>query len=961
MKPEIKLNEGFPSFRIILIEAAEIYFTQYINDEKLTIKNPKDEFDKHFCDLMTMSLDLIHLIKQGKLKYKMIDEEYYTYDFINVSFKKHLKITTAQKNSFTHVSKIRRELYLNGFTINDHKYVRYKRSAGAAKDGSCLFIRSDLFAGMNRWSKTGLDEIKDQKCYKSLTTYEAYKALSLSSIINTISLNPDHILFVKDFEHILKDQDVVQVTYDKKEKSLVAKRTITDVTNNLFDGEGLLDVSVFKQCGLSHKGMMLLRNRFFKCCAFNTNLQAWFKKNNIISTKQLFGYTAAKSVKDIKLVVSESCLKYLKMCDDGFNETNIKRWCNEIKDEHSESLFGIVKTDKRTRFFDGDMVETTYQLLNTLQLKKRKDLNLLAAPYIDYIKKIRNIKDAPEYVKLFLKGELPLEEDYDDDSEYVEKDIDLQDYSSYSFRNKVCYDLIDINKDAIKTKVFKQQIFRNIINSFRLKLYDGRILVDGTYATLFGNPMEYLKYITIKDDKQMFNKDNISSSLKEGEIYCKFFNKNKLSGEEVELVGSRAPHMTMGNILYAKNKRVEDIDRWFNLSDNIVVVDAINNNIQQRLNGADYDSDSMLLTNNKLLVSKAKENYDKFPVPVVGFTHEDKPYQTNLDEDKKHNLYLNLHKVDYSIANNKTGIIVNLSQQLNSHLWDKLNRNSRFNYQELYNEIAILAVLAGAEIDSAKRSFPFKTSVELKKAKQYIVDHGYEKEPVFFFYVASKEEGGRKPEADEIVRHMRGINDNDFLRTTMDYLWDYAESKVKAPHIENVELFSLIRDEINTKGLSKKDYEHINKAFASLVDFTNEITNKNRNGKNKKKKKPKTKVMFFPVKNNSYEFNKKDFNARVRKCYRQIVKGINDKQKARKLIKMIEKDTKTPHSYLYVLLYIIAINEKQLDYSLKDLFKYDGGIRGLVRTNNVHAKFVLFDHYYYEYDYANILISTVFQ
>ena len=35
-------------------------------------------------------------------------------------------------------------------------------------------------------------------------------------------------------------------------------------------------MSEFERAGYADKGMMLLRNRFFKVCAFNTNLQKWF-------------------------------------------------------------------------------------------------------------------------------------------------------------------------------------------------------------------------------------------------------------------------------------------------------------------------------------------------------------------------------------------------------------------------------------------------------------------------------------------------------------------------------------------------------------------------------------------------------------------------------------------------------------------------------------------------------------
>lgn len=924
---------NIPALRIVLIQASEIYYANHYTHEKIEIKNNNGFFDGHFEDLMPLNLDLIYLLQNQKLSFKQLGKEQYTFDFINVSFKYPLRLDGDNKQVFKGESKktisldtIRKELYTDGFVVNGKEYVRYKRSAGSAKGGSCLFIRKDLYPLMNKWSMTGLDE-NEVLSFTSLTSYEAYRALSLSSLISAFKLNPYNILFVKDFDnYLLKDQDVINVTYEND--SLVARHQNIDVKNNLFDGEGLLDSSIFKRLGKKDKGMMLLRNRFFKCCAFNTNLQEWFKENNIETIDQLNGITFAKKVSDIKLVVSESCLKYVKMCIGGFNRANIKKWCDSISDENEESIFGVVKTDKSTRFFNGDMVETTYQLLNTLQLSET-DVRKLLLPYIDYINKIRNIKDTPEYAMLYLQGEVnEYEEEYEDDSEDQLTDS-LFHYSSYSFKNKVCLDLMKINKDFIKTNVFKNHIFKSVISSFRLKLYGGRILIDGNYATLFGNPLEFLKYIVKK-----FDYDNISSSLRENEIYCPFFK----DGEE--LVGSRAPHMTMGNILYAKNKRLYEVDKWFNLTRNIVVVDAINNNIQQRLNGADYDSDSMLLTNNDIIVKAAKENYFKFPVPCVGFGHNEKKME-NLSSKKKENYSLNAWKIDCSIANNNVGKIVNLSQLLNSHLWDKYD--NRFDYEQLYNNIAILSVLAGAEIDSSKRTFDFDTLSEFYKIRNFAKENGYNDRPAFFFYIASGKK--QKPKIGEIETYVRDLDDKtSYFKTTMDYLWKFANGEIDYPKTETIPLFDLIREDIPSNNLTGTNYQQIVKALAELKAVKEEINKEN----------------FANKDSSSYELEKREFDNRINECYQKIKTAINNTSKAKKFIKEIEKET-TPYSLLYLFLYTISIKHEELGYDYKDLFNLDGGIQRLKMVNDKSAPFSLFEKYYYQRDLVDNLISKILQ
>lgn len=940
-KDNIIKNGVLPAIRIIIIEAAELCYWEIYQKGDFAIKNQDHFFDKHFADLMPPNLDLLYLYENKKLKLKQLGGEYYSFDIVNIVFKYPLMVDKDNNRVFKKEEaddsktitqeKLRELLYLSGFVLNGKKYVRYKRSAGSAKSGSCLFIKDELFATMNKWSLTGLNE-SEVLASTSLTSYEAYRALSLSSLIAAFKLKPHNILFVKDFKYKIMKEEVVKIYCDNN-KHLVPSREESEVENNLFDGEGLLNSTVFRLNNMYGKGMMLLRNRFFKCCAFNTKLQLWFEKNNITSVDQLNGITFAKNIKDIQLVVSESCLKYLKMSKNGFTRENIKKWCDEISDENGDSLFGVVKTDKPSRFFGGDMVETTYQLLNTLELSPT-NINRLIAPYMDYINKIRDIDKTPEFVRQYLLNEVGDDEKiYIDDSEDQPDNEELFNYSAYSFKSKVCFDLIKTSKNIIYTTLFKKHLFENIISSFRLKIYGGRVLVDGTYATLFGNPLEFLKYITLKDNKPMFSEENISSCLKKDEIYCTFFPDGQ------QLVGSRAPHMLSGNILCAKNKRVREIDTWFNLSRYIVVVDAINNNIQQRLNGMDYDSDSVLLTSNKYIIEAALKNYNLFPVPVVAFDHNDTIIE-KLDKKYKTNLLLNLVKIDCKISDNNTGQIVNLSQQLNSHLWDKIKKNNS-KTKELYNQIAVLAVLAGAEIDSSKRTFDFDTLTELKRIKKFARDNNYSTAPAFFYFINAKK-GKRRPKINQIENHISGLQPSDYLKTTMDKLWIQGRVLFEVKRVKTIQFLDLIRKDITSKSLSGPSYEQIKQAIVDLKNTKDTIL----------KEKQARRL------SDSYDLEKRKFQAEINSCFPKIKTAINTLQKVKYLIKQIEDDKKANYSVLYILLYIISLNEKSLDYSLIDLFPVDGGIPALIPTKK-KTKYVLFDKYYYERDVVDNLIAAV--
>ena len=99
---------------------------------------------------------------------------------------------------------------------------------------------------------------------------------------------------------------------------------------------------------------ILLRNRFFKTCVFNTRLQKWFADNGITQIRQLAGYTTARNVSDIKLVITESSLKYLKFIPKGMSyKDGFKLWLDNLYEGKDTSTFGVVKTDKPPSFMDG--------------------------------------------------------------------------------------------------------------------------------------------------------------------------------------------------------------------------------------------------------------------------------------------------------------------------------------------------------------------------------------------------------------------------------------------------------------------------------------------------------------------------------------------------------------------------------------------------------------------------------
>lgn len=745
-------------YRIISIEAADIYRQEQENGVAVGIKMPGKNSDacfRMFRNFLDNSLDLIELEKAYKRicrkKFSFRDKfgNDYTLAVVNVKFN---FIHRSENGKTVKIKQLREYFYENGFHIDGIHYVRYKRSAGSSREGKCLFIDERLYKAMAKWSECSIKPKTD------LASWESYKALSLSSIKGAVNIPLEGILFVPDYKSTFTDE---AVSVELQDGMLTSAHKQTEITNDIWDGESLLDERAFQE-NYADKHMLLLRNKFFKSCAFRTKMQKWFQDKNV-TLKELKSrgfVTFATDINQIVMVTTPNSLKYLKFAG-GFTERNIRKWMENIND-----TFGVVKWDKSTRFFHGKMVQSSYQLLNTLGLTETQAAELLQ-PSIDYISLLR--KDV-DFMRYHFTDTFAREKD---DVEPVRPD-------GLADRADVIFTLMHKCPHFDETELYAN--FRNdVVKSLKERLKRGHILVNGTNATLFGNGPELLKYIAGEE---------IISELHSGQIYCKRF------ADKTKLLCARSPHITMGNLYSAENNMQGEIWNYFDLGENIVCVNAIEENIQQRLNGCDYDSDTMLLTDDKLLVETAEKYKDLFKVPVCKIETVKKENQT-------------LPELDHDTSNNKIGEIVNLSQKLNSLIWDKIHKGeSEEKIKEIYGDVCKLAVLSGLEIDKAKRAYDIvnagKELIALRKK--------YDKpSPVFF------------QEIDESNKEKQYI----FYDTAMDYVYAIASKIHFRKGREQFCLYRPISEQLayNLASGNATEYRHKDK-IVGIIDDVKAKTNR---------------------------------------------------------------------------------------------------------------------------------------
>ena len=652
------------------------------------------------------------------------------------------------------ISDIRLDLYKNGFVCDGIKYVRFKRSAGSSRVGKCLFIDERLYPAMHRWEMCGIKISDGQEV--DLAALESYIALTSSSIIDTIEIRPENILVIDDYESTFEDDVVAVRAYEDGHLASAPERV--SISNSIWDGQSLMDVSLFGE--YQQYGMLLLRNRFFKSCCFNTNIQQFFADHGVKKVDQIRGFTLAKRIEEIKLITTPSSIKYLKF-------GRLRDWLRR-----TDPMFGVVKHEKKTHFLAGQMVSTHYQLLNTLQMTQ-EDVDEFLAPSMKYV---RQLKVNPAVMRYHLKYSAPSA--HLNSPLLTEKDI--------------VYRLLGINDRFAETQIYKEFCKQSIL-SYLNNIRRGRVLVDGNYSTLLGNPYSMLLATIGKFDG--------TPEIPKGHIMSKRFP----AGER--LLGSRSPHVCQGNILLATNVHVKEIDRYLNLTDEIVCINSIGENILQRLSGCDFDSDTMMLTNNNFLVRAAEKNYHLFKVP------------TSLVESKKtRRCYQSEQQADLDVKTsvNMIGEIINLSQELNSLFWDKFNSGASFDdIAEIYYDVAMLDAMSGLEIDKAKKEFVVDNEAEYRrlKAKYERRDKlGRAIKPNFFGVIARKKgyyDSGKKCYA--------------FHKTTMDYVQHTLNRFRLTSKSQKGKPFSYLIDPllVGSKGPngSHAKYEQVNRILSVAREY----------------------------------------------------------------------------------------------------------------------------------------------
>lgn len=541
--------------------------------------------------------------------------------------------------------------------IKKREVIHYKmlfRSTGKAKKGSCMFIRDKLYKKARNFLYMGIEPDDNNPMIVELS---AYAPLVASGIVGRIKINPKNILVLKDIDRFFKT-NVISIETDEDKHCLAKRIDDYKLKNTLFDGQALIDSSIFPSWG---NGYILLRHHFCKMAAFNTNIQKFFKDyfgDDYLTATVTDMFGVEHFVKDIELITTDNACKWIKF------DKSYDYWCEKVYENNC--MFGIVKTAHESKL--GSVQKMSYQMVNSLDVDIMQDVIQKSYDYV---------------VELKTNDEVFLD--------YLRKN------SNFSNDYDVLVVLCEYNPDFIRSEYFRKRK-EFIIKTYILNMKSGKIIQDADNLTLVGSPYAMLLYaatgsedIVDTDDTFCFEKDTV-------QCYTERFE----DGEYLALF--RSPFNGKYNLVYAHNIYNDRFKKYFNFGKQIVAVNMIGTDVQDRANGCDMDSDFFYVTNQKNIVEHARQCYLNYPTIVNNIPKESNKYHNTMDD---------YALIDNNLAKSQTDIgeSSNLAQIAQTY-------ECNFEDKKFSDYVCILSVLAQVAIDNAKRRFDLNLTEEIKRIKK---------------------------------------------------------------------------------------------------------------------------------------------------------------------------------------------------------------------------------------------------
>ena len=446
---------------------------------------------------------------------------------------------------------------LKGFsiTVDGRKvnYVRLLGTAGSIKKSTIIFVNKDIHSELMRRIENGRNMGKELVPAK----LEAYQALTCSG---SIPVTKPRMIIVDDC--VTKFHcDVINIddSDDSVEDPKITFIKNKEIENNASDGFGVvLPEMSAKWATELHEGDSPLsgvntRYAFTKGMLITFDFIDFAEK---IAGGNYFINDAWGDIRDIREADAILTVSMVKLWDSyGSYEEYIEN-CEENEYDFSVAKTSPIELESKR--------QTNYQFLQGYQLNN-EEIDDLIKPTVDNIKDILGL----DWIKvvLYLCG-----------SGLNDKNIK---HVEPLFR------AIMIDHDLINDKWVREKIMRMIEKRIK-EAKIGSLDIDGNFAIICGDPFSLMQNI--------YNMP-ITGLLNAHECYHKYWKDKKVE----QIVAFRAPMTSHNNVTKMNISYSDDAAYWYQYINTCMVLNSWDDTCM-RENGADFDSDTMMTTDNKVLV-----------------------------------------------------------------------------------------------------------------------------------------------------------------------------------------------------------------------------------------------------------------------------------------------------------------------------------------------------------------------
>lgn len=442
-----------------------------------------------------------------------------------------------------------------GFSINGVQYERLLGTNGGVKNETIVFISKRCGEEIKR----RIDNGRNMEMPMVPAKLEAYKALTCSASV-PVSL-PHGFLVISDCETKFLS-DIIYLNDENEGEPIMEYRHNEEVSLNASDGYGIMLPSLAQrwseELGLDYiVSGVNTRFSWEKGMVFTFDFIDFAEKMACdYIVRDAWGNEV--DVRDVELILTTSMVKLwdsYSSCEEYLR--------NSLENDYT---FGVAKTCPMELESERNL---NYQFIQSYDLSDG-DIEQLIKPTMDEIRDI--LYDDPMRTVLYLKG--------------AGLNDDNVGRSANDFVKAIMIEPEMLNDPYIQSRIY--QMIKNRINEAKV----GVLKVHGNYSIVCGDPYALCQHV--------FNLP-VTGLLAAGEIYNKYWCD---SGVE-ELACYRAPMTCHNNIRMVHPHRSEAAFYWYRYMTTCTILNAWDTTVNA-LNGADFDGDIVMLTDNEILVKRMR-------------------------------------------------------------------------------------------------------------------------------------------------------------------------------------------------------------------------------------------------------------------------------------------------------------------------------------------------------------------